>query len=147
MQAAALLLVASAAAIPDARFTEAELLVTAAYQTTFVRPHDGTDRWFIGIKTGTIRIVENGVLLPQVFATINPIYTYGVCGLVGLAADPDFATNHYLYAFVSVSPTEQQIIRFTEQNNTAIDAVPLLTGLPTIGSAHNGGGLAIGHDG
>ena len=61
-------------------------------------PPDGTDRLFIVDQTGTIRILENGVLLPTPFlnvaallAPLNP--GYDERGLLSMAFHPDFAAN------------------------------------------------------
>src|SRR5690606_38696010 len=49
-------------------------------------------------RTGKIRIVENGALLPE------PFYDFTVAGqpetgLIGLTLDPNFEQNHYVYVF------------------------------------------------
>ena len=48
--------------------------------------------------TGNIRIIQpNGTLLPTPFATISPIFTDGEAGLLGIALDPAFSSNNYVY--------------------------------------------------
>jgi hypothetical protein len=64
--------------------------------------------------------------------------------VLGLAFDPDFATNHYVYVFVTVSDHEQQIVRFTDQNSIGTQRTLILGGLPTAGINHDGGALAFG---
>ncbi len=61
-------------------------------------PNDGTGRLFIVDQTGTIRILQNGSLLPTPFLNITallaPINTgYDERGLLGLAFHPNFASN------------------------------------------------------
>lgn len=133
--------------VPDARFEETQYTPTVLRSTTFARPPDGTDRFFVAVKTGAIYVVENGVLLPAPLATFPSIWTRSECGVIGLAFDPDFATNHLLYAFVTVAATEQQILRLKEENNVATEMIPLITGLPTRGENHDGGGLGFGPEG
>ncbi|MGH6921418.1 MAG: PQQ-dependent sugar dehydrogenase, partial [Geminicoccaceae bacterium] len=69
------------------------------------------------------------------------------CGLIGIAFDPNYLINGYIYFFVTVSNSEQQIIRYTDNNNTGVDPLPIVTNLPTIGANHDGGGIGFGPDG
>ncbi len=87
------------------------------------------------------------MLTPEPFATLAPIFTESECGLLGISFDPDFIDNGYLYVFVTVSKTEQQIIRYTARGNTGVDKTPIVVGLPTKARNHNGGALGFGPDG
>src|SRR5206468_11091453 len=50
--------------------------------------------------TGNIRIIQqNGALLPTPFATVNPIFNTGEAGLLGIALDPAFSSNNYVYVY------------------------------------------------
>lgn len=71
--------------------------------TSLAVPPDGTDRLFINeLQSGKIRIVENGLLLPEAFATV-PISVSGGFpidgenGLIGLCFDPKYEQNKYVY--------------------------------------------------
>src|SRR5687768_15735183 len=103
----------ASATMLDSNFTESTFLnnVPSGGVTGMAWAPDGSQRLFLTIKGGPVRIVENGVLLPQPFATISPVYTSSECGVIGIAFDPNFAQNHYVYFFVTVSSDEQQIIR------------------------------------
>src|SRR5215204_1098427 len=68
---------------------------------------DGSNRLFVSLKGQGIAVVENGSLRPSLFAAIQA-YTNSECGVLGLAFDPEYATNRYVYVFVTVSNTEQQ---------------------------------------
>ena len=51
-------------------------------------------------NTGNIRIIQqNGTLLSTPFATISPIFTDDESGLLGIALDPSFASNRFLYVY------------------------------------------------
>lgn len=139
---------------------------------------DGTNRLFVASKgngnaannlPGEIRVIQNGVLQTTAFASFNPygraadnvtvetppasapVYTYSECGLIGICFDPDFLVNRYVYVFVTVSHTEQQIIRFTDTLSGSdwigASKTILVAGLPTAGVNHDGGGIGIGPDG
>ena len=114
---------------------------------------DGTGRLFVirkggfsGIQTAEVRIIQNGTLLSVPFATEN-VYTSSECGLIGFCFDPDFVNNHYVYFFVTVSSSEQRIIRYTDNNNVGINRTTIMTGLPTLGANHDGGAVGVGNDG
>jgi glucose/arabinose dehydrogenase len=65
----------------------------------FADPGDGSGRLFIVEQTGSIRIWQNGAILPTPFLTI-PAAELSCCserGLLGLAFHPDFATNGYFF--------------------------------------------------
>jgi glucose/arabinose dehydrogenase len=108
---------------------------------------DGSDRLFVTTKLGEIRLFEHGALVAEPFATLTPIFAESECGLLGIAFDPDFIDNGYVYVFVTVSGTEQQIIRYTAQGNTGVDKTPIVRGLPTKARNHDGGALGFGPDG
>ena len=111
---------------------------------------DGSGRLFITQKGGIVWIVNFGpppTLAPTPFATITPITTSSECGLLGVAFDPDFMNNSYVYFFVTVSSSEQQIIRYTDSGGVGIGKTTIVSGLPTIGANHDGGAVVIGRDG
>lgn len=103
-------------------------------------------RIFVTEKTGAVRVIENGVLVPEPFAEIE-VFEGGESGLLGIALDPNFTENRYLYLFASVSAQEQHIIRFTDQQNLGISRVVIRDNLPTSGTIHTGGALVFGPEG
>jgi glucose/arabinose dehydrogenase len=116
---------------------------------------DGSGRLFVIRKGGTggnqnaeVRIVQNGALLPTPFATIL-VNTFSECGLIGMCFDPDFLNNHYVYFFITApaEQQEQQIVRFTDNNNVGTNRTLILAGLPTRNDIHNGGAIGFGNDG
>ena len=85
-------------------------------------------------------------MLATPFAT-ETVYTSSECGLIGMCFDPDFVNNHYVYFFVTVSASEQRIVRYTDNGNTGINRTVIVPGLPTVGANHDGGAVGIGNDG
>src|SRR5262249_22127435 len=79
--------------------------------------HDGSDRLFIVERTGTIRIVKNGALLPTPFLDIHTLVT--CCderGLLSVAFHPSYAANGYFYVYYDnniVSPGDITIARYS----------------------------------
>ena len=77
----------------------------------------------------------------------RPFVSAAECGVIGLAFDPDFANNGFVYFFVTVSSSEQQIIRYTANGNIGSDKTTIVAGLATLGGTHNGGAVGFGPDG
>lgn len=153
----------AAAAVPSG-FAEESFTSSDLNQTTgAVWAPDGSGRLFVTTKNGAIRVVRteggrpvtnpNGSLAVSTFATEPSIYTVSECGLLGITFDPNYVVNRYLYVFVTVSASEQQVVRYTDADGgpavagTGVERTVLIPGLPTTGQNRDGGGLAIGGDG
>ncbi|MEM7260164.1 MAG: PQQ-dependent sugar dehydrogenase, partial [Pseudomonadota bacterium] len=54
-------------------------------------------RIFIAQKNGVVRVVDNGILLPTPFIELAKVNNYRDRGLLGIAIDPDFDTNGFVY--------------------------------------------------
>src|SRR5262249_25128974 len=78
-------------------------------------------RIFICEQTGNILIVKQDVLLAQPFVTIS-VDSIGERGVLGIAFDPSFSTNHYVYVYYTAdSPTiHNRISRFTANGDVAV---------------------------
>jgi glucose/arabinose dehydrogenase/regulation of enolase protein 1 (concanavalin A-like superfamily) len=73
---------------------------------------------YIGEQTGIILIYRNGAILPTPVITLNTDGS-GEKGLLGLALDPNFATNGYTYVSYTTLDEHAQLSRFTVVNDTA----------------------------
>lgn len=138
-------------AVLDGNFTESVFVGATANlsaPTGMEFAPDGSNRLFIIRKAGEVRIVlQNGTILPTPFATEPAVFTNSECGLIGMAFDPGFSTNGYVYFFVTISISQQQIVRYTATGNLGANRTVLVPGLPTLGNNHDGGAVAIGPDG
>jgi glucose/arabinose dehydrogenase len=108
-------------------------------------------RIFATELTGAVRVVKNGVLLPQPFVTV-PALTGGERGLIGIALDPAFATNGHVYVHYTTADggVHNRVSRFTANGDVAASGSELvLLDLPSLSAAqrHNGGGLQFSADG
>jgi glucose/arabinose dehydrogenase len=137
------------AAVLDTNFVETEVatLEQDADLTGMAFVPDGTNRLFLIGKEGLIHVVEDGVRRPEPFAVVSPLYIGSECGIVGVAFDPDFVSNHYVYVFATVSAQEQRIIRFRDEGSVGVDETVVVSGLPTRGLNHDGGAIGFGPDG
>jgi glucose/arabinose dehydrogenase len=107
-------------------------------------------RLFISQQTGELRIVKNGSLLAQPFISLS-VYSSGERGLLGVAFDPNFTSNHYLYLYYTLpSGANNRISRFTANGDVVVTGseVPILD-LDPIGSSllHFAGDMKFGPDG
>ena len=107
-------------------------------------------RIFVTERPGRVRIIEDSQLIPQPALILADAYTQGEAGLLGIALDPDFAQNRFVYLFYTASlpgrDPVNRIVRFFEANNTLMDAVTLLDDIPA-DRVHDGGRLRFGPDG
>jgi glucose/arabinose dehydrogenase len=104
-------------------------------------------RLFVAEKGGAIRIVVDGVVQPDPFATVD-VYSFSEAGLLGLALDPDFPATPHVYVFASTSGVEQRIVRLTDTGGgVGGDPRVIRDSLPGCSSFHCGGCLRFGPDG
>jgi glucose/arabinose dehydrogenase len=82
----------NAATLP-AGFTETQISGLPNPTAMEIAP-DG--RVFVCLQAGSLRVIKNGTLLATPFVTLN-VDPNGERGLLGIAFDPNFATNNFLY--------------------------------------------------
>src|SRR5262249_52155762 len=107
---------------PDALPTDAvaEPFLTAADLPVALAFAPDGRLFYDELRTGNIRIVQNGELLPTPFYQFAVSQT-GSNGLVGLALDPDFAQNHFVYASYASASGPIEVVRLTDQANVGTD--------------------------
>lgn len=137
-----------AAFLPEG-FTEAIVVDNLSVMTSMAFAPDG--RLFILQKNGVIRIVKNGVLLETPFLSVA-VNSEGERGLLGLAFDPDFATDPYVYINYTRPGTSihNRVSRFTADGDVAIaDSEVVLLNLAPQDTRkfHIGGAVHFGGDG
>ena len=97
--------VAGAATLP-AGFSETQLASGLASPTAMAIAPDG--RIFVCEQSGRLRVIKNGALLPTPFLTVT-VSSVGERGLLGVAFDPDFATNRFVYVYyTATAPADSQ---------------------------------------
>lgn len=108
-------------------------------------------RLFVAEQGGTLRVVKDGQLLPTPFVSL-PADSSGERGLLGIAFDPQFTSNHFVYVYwTAQSPvTHNRISRFTASGDVAVAGSEVdILDLPALSAAtnHNGGAIHFGADG
>jgi len=104
-------------------------------------------RIFVTERVGKLRVIEDGVLNPEPVKIFD--VGFGEGGLLGIALDPNFEENHYLYLYYTYNnflSTFNKVARFTESDNKLSEEKILLDKIPGA-SYHDGGRIKFGPDG
>src|ERR1700675_240349 len=80
-------------------FVETTVANGIASPTAMAIAPDG--RIFVCSQTGALRVIKNGVLLPQPFVSLS-VDSAGERGLLGVAFDPNFTENQFVYLYRTV---------------------------------------------
>src|SRR5216683_1986711 len=107
-------------------------------------------RLFFNERVGRVRVITgDGVLLPDPVITLDVVQSTSMeSGLLGLAVDPDFATNHYLFVYYTYgSPLKNKVDRLivNDETNAATIDVTIVDLIPGA-SIHDGGRIKFGPD-
>jgi glucose/arabinose dehydrogenase len=108
-------------------------------------------RLFVCIQGGQVRVIKNGSLVAAPFLSIS-VDSSGERGLLGIAFDPNFAANSYVYIYHTVpgSPAHNRVSRYTAAGDSVVaGSEAIILELNNLSSAtnHNGGALHFGPDG
>ncbi|MEP6920681.1 MAG: PQQ-dependent sugar dehydrogenase [bacterium] len=90
--------VASGATLPSG-FTETQITGLNSPTAMTFAP-DG--RLFVCQQGGALRVIKNGALLATPFMTLT-VNSSGERGLLGVAFDPSFATNNFIYVYYTAT--------------------------------------------
>ena len=109
--------------------------------------------FFTEVKKGMVRLMDaDGSLRPDAFATLK-ITRRTEQGVLGLALDPNFPANHYVYVFYTQAvangeePQANRVVRFVDRDGIGTDRTIILDDLPAGICCHNGGRMGFGPDG
>ncbi|NOT56512.1 MAG: hypothetical protein HOP18_18085 [Deltaproteobacteria bacterium] len=107
-------------------------------------------RIFVCLQNGNVRVIKNGTLLPTPFVSLT-VNASGERGLLGIAFDPNFATNQFVYLYYTATTPaiHNRVSRFTANGDVAVvgSEVPLLNLENLSATNHNGGAIHFGTDG
>lgn len=80
-------------------------------------------RLFVSEQAGKVRVIKNGALLATPFVDLtSKVDSTGERGVVGIAFDPNFSANHYVYIYYTAkSPARHnRVSRFTANGDVAV---------------------------
>jgi glucose/arabinose dehydrogenase len=126
------------------------LVVSGLTSPVFLTAPEPDSRLFIVERTGRVRVVKDGALLPTPFLDIaNKVNFAGERGLLGMAFDPSYATNGRFYVYYVDLSGNVTLERFgsTPGSDIAGPSLGSVITIPHGGSEHHGGMVAFGPDG
>lgn len=135
----------------DTRARLQEVVSGLSFPLYLTAPAGDLARLFIVEKTGGIRIVKDGILLPDPFLDLSAQVSAGSeQGLLGLAFDPDYATSgifvvHYTDLAGNTALSRFSVSADPDRADPASEQVVLTASQPF--ENHNGGQVAFGPDG
>lgn len=128
-----------------------EVVVASALSNPTAMQFSPDGRIFVAEQAGRLRVIKNGTLLPTPFVTLT-VSSAGERGLLGIAFDPDFAANQFVYVYYTATTpaVHNRISRFTASGDVALPGSEhVIFELDPLSGAtnHNGGAIAFGPDG
>jgi glucose/arabinose dehydrogenase len=141
-----------AAALPP-NFARSQVVGGLASPTAMEFAPDG--RLFVAEQRGTLRVLKAGGKLATFLDISGSVDSAGERGLLGVAFDPAFSKNHYVYLYYTqratgATPAHNQVVRVRARGDRAVAGTKkLILRLNNLSSAtnHNGGAIHFGKDG
>jgi glucose/arabinose dehydrogenase len=139
----------SSAATVSASFVDEVYATGLTNPTAMAFAGDG--RLFVCQQGGQLRVIKNGALLAAPFVTVT-VSSAGERGLLGIAFDPGFASNGFVYVYYTATTPaiHNRVSRFTAAGDVAVAGSEVeLLNLENLSTAtnHNGGSVHFGPDG
>jgi glucose/arabinose dehydrogenase len=108
-------------------------------------------RVFVCQQSGQLRVIKDGALLGAPFVSLD-VDASGERGLLGVAFDPNFASNQFVYVYYTAKTPalHNRVSRFTANRDVAVPgSEQIILDLNNLTSAtnHNGGAMHFGQDG
>ncbi|HET6172653.1 MAG TPA: PQQ-dependent sugar dehydrogenase [Gaiellales bacterium] len=133
--------------VPDVALTS---IGTFSAPVAVTSPPGDPTRLFVVERGGTVRVVQNGAVLPAPFIDVSSELSFsGERGLLSIAFAPDFAISGLLYADATLTNGTIVIWEFhaAAGANTADAGHRVVLSIPHTATNHNGGQLQFGPDG
>jgi aldose sugar dehydrogenase len=107
-------------------------------------------RLFMTERAGRVRILNLSSSTPELALTVEDVFAQGEAGALGLALDPEFGENHWVYLYYTAALSggrgANRVVRYREVNARLVERVVLLDNIPAA-QIHDGGRLRFGPDG
>ena len=108
-----------------------------------------TERMLVSERGGMIREIINGQMNPEPVYVFDEVDASGESGLMGLALDPQYESNRYLYAcytFTGSNGRANRIVRLADKDDSISTDGIILDNLPSANN-HAGCRIRFGPDG
>jgi glucose/arabinose dehydrogenase len=133
-------------------FSETTLAANLGSTTAMAVAPDG--RVFVATQSGDVKVIKNGAVLSTPFVHFNDIDSSGERGALGVAFDPNFTSNQFVYIYHTIiasgtAAAHNEVTRFTANGDVADPSSKEdILQLNDLSSAtnHNGGAMHFGKD-
>lgn len=106
------------------------------------------NRILVTERPGRVRVIKDGKLQPNPILTVQTA-SGGEGGLQGMALDPDYVSNQFVYVYISSGSGNglvNRVVRYRDTGSALAEPKTLVDNIPG-NNNHNGGRLAFGPDG
>jgi len=107
------------------------------------------DRILITERNGKLRIIQNGILSEKPLKVFEEVSSNGEEGLMGLALDPDYKDNKFIYLSYAYDGSDKmsvKVVRYKDEGDRLSNEKTIMDGLPAE-RYHAGCRLRFGPDG
>jgi glucose/arabinose dehydrogenase len=125
-------------------------LVASIPQPTAIGPLPDGRLLVTSKASGVYLIGADGVALPSPILTFAGLCSNSEQGVLGVVADPAFATNSYVYIYVTRdigNGCKNMVLRYTMSGNSLASESMVINNIGAPGGNHNGGDIHFGKDG
>ena len=105
-------------------------------------------RLFATERPGRVRIVNVAASTSEVALTLDDVFAQSEAGVLGVALDPDFSSNRFVYLYYTArvgGSAVNRVVRYREVGGRLGEAAVLLDNIPA-NAIHDGGRLRFGPD-
>jgi aldose sugar dehydrogenase len=106
-------------------------------------------RLFITERPGRVRILNLAAATSELALTLDDVFAEGEAGLLGLALDPAFQQNHWVYLYYTgtrgIGAAVNRVVRYREVSSRLVERVSIFDDIPAA-QIHDGGRLRFGPD-
>jgi glucose/arabinose dehydrogenase len=102
-------------------------------------------RIFFSERPGWIQVIERGLVLSEPALVLKDVVPSVKMGLLGLALDPEFYANHFLYLGYDAGKEDYRlkVVRYRDTQNRLVEPYTLIDGIPAYRN-HTGCRLRFG---
>jgi glucose/arabinose dehydrogenase len=107
-------------------------------------------RLFVTERPGRVRILNLATSASELALTLGDVFAQGEAGLLGLALDPEFSANGWVYLYYTATLASgggvNRVVRYREVSSQLTERVVLVDNIPAA-QIHDGGRIRFGPDG
>jgi glucose/arabinose dehydrogenase len=136
----------ASAAVKRAAVVKCRVSNRPCWPTAFAFTPNGASIFYVERFTGQIRLFDRSSKKDRVWARLRGVASGSEQGLLGLAVDPGWPTEGWVYVYYTArEPLQNRIIRLRKRGDGSLQR-RRLTSIPAA-SVHNGGPIHFGPDG